>query len=127
MPRVILTGFLICRTLDEADRVAGMVADHVRQSRAEEGCIAFEIIRSMADPVRFAVREIYQTRAAFQAHLDRVRSTPWGQSTRGLHRDYMLTDAAGQRHFTPPRDLPAERKDQGGQSGNGHGGNGQGG
>ena len=59
MSHVILTGFMICRSLEEADRVAALLPDHIRLSRAEPGCKLFEVIRSMADPVRFAVREIY--------------------------------------------------------------------
>jgi quinol monooxygenase YgiN len=96
---VILTGFMVCRTLDEADRVAGMLPDHIRLTRAEPGCLAFEVIRSMADPVRFAVREIFASQADFADHRSRVAQSAWGRSTRGIPRDYMLTDGQGQRRF----------------------------
>lgn len=102
MTQIVLTGFLICRTLDEADRVATMLPDHIRLTRAEPGCLAFEVIRSMADPVRFAVREIYKSRADFDAHLARVRSSDWGRATRGVARDYVLTGADGQKRFAFP-------------------------
>lgn len=102
MAHVILTGFLICRTLEEADRVAAMLPEHVRLTRAEPGCLAFEVIRSMADPVRFAVREVFASQADFDAHQTRARASAWGRSTKGIPRDYMLTGPDGQRRFVLP-------------------------
>lgn len=102
MSHVILTGFLICRTLEEADRVAALLPDHIRLTRAEPGCNLFEVIRSMADPVRFAVREIYATRADFMAHQARAQASIWGRSTKGIPRDYVLTEADGQRKYALP-------------------------
>lgn len=99
---VVLTGFLICRSLEEADRVAALLPEHIRLTRAEPGCLAFEVVRSMADPVRFAVREIYSGSADFEAHQARVAASPWGRSTKGIPRDYMLTDGHGQRRYAPP-------------------------
>jgi quinol monooxygenase YgiN len=102
MPRVILTGFLICRSLDEADRVAALLPEHIRLTRAEPGCLVFEVIRSMADPCRFAVREVFAARADFDAHRARAQGSPWGRSTKGIPRDYVLTEAGGQRRFAGP-------------------------
>ena len=106
MAHIVLTGFLICRTLEEADRVAAMLPDHIRMTRAEPGCLTFEVIRSMADPVRFAVREIYKCRADFDAHIARVRASDWGRATRGVTRDYVLTEAGGQKRFAFPGSDP---------------------
>ncbi len=102
MSQVILTGFLICRTLDEADRVAALLPGHIRLTRAEPGCLLFEVIRSMSDPVRFAVREIFASRADFEAHQARAAASDWGRSTRGIPRDYMLTEPTGQRRWALP-------------------------
>ena len=99
MSKVILTGFLICRSLDEADRVAALLPDHIRQTRAEAGCQVFEVIRSMSDPVRFAVREVFACHADFEAHQIRARLSLWGKSTKSIPRDYMFTDGRGQRRF----------------------------
>lgn len=65
MSRITLTGFLIARTLDDADRVAAHLPDHFRLTRAEPGCLHFAVIRSQADPCRFAVTEAFTDRAAF--------------------------------------------------------------
>lgn len=107
MSKVILTGFLICRSLEEGDRVAAMLPDHIRATRAEPGCIVFEVIRSMADPVRFAVREIFACRADFDAHQARVRTSNWGRATKGIPRDYVLTE--GSRAHSP---LSPARRDR---------------
>lgn len=102
MSKVILTGFLICRSLEEGDRVSAMLADHIRLTRAEPGCLIFEVIRSMADPVRFAVREVFACRADFDAHQTRARASLWGRATKGIPRDYILTEGNGQRRFALP-------------------------
>lgn len=101
MSQVILTGFLICRSLDESDRVAGLLPDHIRLTRTEPGCLVFEVIRSMSDPMRFAVREVFACQADFEAHQARARASLWGTSTKGIPRDYMFTDGNGQRRFSP--------------------------
>lgn len=93
MSQVILTGFLICRSLEEADRVSHLLSDHIRLTRAEAGCLSFEVFRSMADPLRFAVREVFRDRAAFAAHQDRASASVWGRATRGIPRDYRIEGA----------------------------------
>lgn len=102
MSHVTLTGFMICRTLEEADRVSRLLAGHIAETRAEPGCLVFEVLRSMSDPVRFAVREVFVDRAAFDAHQTRLRTAPWGRATRGIPRDYVLTVGVEEAKFTPP-------------------------
>ncbi|MCV2869962.1 antibiotic biosynthesis monooxygenase [Defluviimonas sp. WL0002] len=93
MSNVILTGFLVCRSLEEADRVSHLLPDHIRLTRAEPGCLSFEVFRSMADPLRFAVREVFRDRAAFKAHQVRVQCSIWGRATRCIPRDYRIEGA----------------------------------
>jgi len=91
MARVRLSGFLLCRSLDEADRVSHLLADHVRLTRAEPGCLRFELLRSSADPTRFAVFEEFRDAEAFAAHRERASNSAWGRATRGIPRDYEIT------------------------------------
>ncbi|MGB3147811.1 MAG: antibiotic biosynthesis monooxygenase [Paracoccaceae bacterium] len=102
MAQIILTGFLICRSLEEADRVSHLLPEHIRLTRAEPGCLAFEVLRSMSDPIRFAVREIFASQADFAAHQTRVAASIWGKATKGIPRDYMLTEAGKQRRYAVP-------------------------
>jgi quinol monooxygenase YgiN len=91
MGRVTLQGFLICRSLEEADRVSEMLPEHIRASRAEPGCIVFEVLRSSADPVRFAVHEVFSDKAAFEAHQARIMGSDWWRATQHIPRDYRVT------------------------------------
>ena len=90
-----LTGFLICRTLDEADRVSALIPAHVAATRDERGCLDYEIWRSMADPVCFAVRAVYRDREALAAHQVRTSGSDWGRVTGGATRDFRLTETDG--------------------------------
>lgn len=90
---VTLNGFLVCRTLEEADRVSKLLPEHIRMTRAEIGCVRFEVWRSQADPVRFAVREIFTSRETFQAHQDRTRDSLWWASTQHIPRDFRVTES----------------------------------
>lgn len=89
---VTLNGFLVCRSLEEADRVAGMLPEHIRLTRAELGCVRFEVWRSQADPLRFAVHELFTSREAFDQHQARAAASPWGISTRHIPRDFRITE-----------------------------------
>lgn len=92
MPRVALNGFLICRSLEEADRVSVLLPEHIRLSRANPGCLRFEVFRSQSDPVRFAVSELFRDREAFEAHRARAADTIWARATKGIPRDYRITE-----------------------------------
>lgn len=97
MPRIALNGFLICRTLEEADRVSQILPEHIRLTRAESGCLRFEVFRSQADPVRFAVSELFRDREAFDAHQARAAETIWARATKGIPRDYRITEEKAER------------------------------
>jgi quinol monooxygenase YgiN len=92
MPRVNLNGFLICRSLEEADRVSHLLPDHIRLTRAEPGCLRFEVLRSHSDPTRFAVSEVFRDRDAFDAHQARAAATQWARATKGIPRDYVIRE-----------------------------------
>jgi quinol monooxygenase YgiN len=89
---VTLTGFLICRSLEEADRVSELLPEHIRQTRSEIGCVRFEVWRSRADPVRYAVYELFTTREAFEAHQIRTEASAWFRATRHIPRDYRISE-----------------------------------
>lgn len=76
----------------DADLIARLMRDHERQSRAEPGCLVFEIFRSMSDPMRFAVREIFVDRPSFEAHQARTRDSDWWQQTAHIERAYRISE-----------------------------------
>ena len=93
MPRVHVTGFMICRTLEESDRVAAALPAHIALTRAEPGCLIFEVLRSSADPCRFAVRQCYRSPEAYDAHHARTLASDWWKVTSHVPRDFRITES----------------------------------
>lgn len=87
-----LNGFLICATMDEADRVSEILPEHIRLTRAETGCLKFEVFRSHEDPARFAVSETFRDKAAFEAHQARTRASAWWAATQHIRREFVAED-----------------------------------
>jgi quinol monooxygenase YgiN len=90
MTEVHLTGSLHCRDDTEADTVRRHLPDHVRRTRAEHGCLSFEVEQT-ADPLIWAVEERFADRASFTAHQERTTTSPWGVATVGIERRYDVT------------------------------------
>jgi quinol monooxygenase YgiN len=86
-----LTGRLICMTDDERRAVAAHLAVHVALTRAEPGCLAFDIGET-DDPLQFEVNESFRDRAAFDAHQARTRASQWFEATRGILRDFRVEE-----------------------------------
>ncbi|MCC6001980.1 MAG: antibiotic biosynthesis monooxygenase [Pararhodobacter sp.] len=84
---VRLSGRLICATREEALQVQAHLAEHVRRSRAEPGCLAFEI-RPTRDPMVWQVDECFADGAALEAHRARTLGSPWWAATREVRREF---------------------------------------
>lgn len=72
--------------------IAGLGAlldEHVRLTRAEPGCLAFEVTPG---PARLDVAERFRDRAAFDAHQARTAASAWGAATRHLQRHYRIEE-----------------------------------
>ena len=77
-----------------ADRLAAVLAalpEHIRLSRAEPGCLSFDVTESAEVPGRLLVSETFATPEDFRAHQTRLAATPWAEVTRGLARHYTVT------------------------------------
>jgi (4S)-4-hydroxy-5-phosphonooxypentane-2,3-dione isomerase len=53
---------------EEADTVAGLLEQMVPLSRAEPGCLQYDVHRDRDDPSRFFIFERYVDEAALEAH-----------------------------------------------------------
>ena len=84
-----LTGTLTC-ALEEAETVRAALPEHIRLSRAEPGCIAFDV--SETAPGVFTVAERFADRAAFDAHQTRTRASAWWQATGHMPRSFTLAE-----------------------------------
>jgi quinol monooxygenase YgiN len=86
---VRLTGTIRCAP-DEAERLRAAIPEHVALTRAEPGCVAFDI-RATPDPCAFEVSERFRDAAAFEAHQARTRASAWWLITGHMPRDFEIT------------------------------------
>ena len=86
-----LRGQLICMTEDEAQAVRLHLAAHLALSRAEPGCLTFDVSPG-DDPMVWEVMEAFRDRASFDAHQARTRDSVWFAATRGILRDFKMEE-----------------------------------
>lgn len=86
---VRLSGFLRCASDEEVSIVVEDLPRHIELTRAEPGCLSFEVVQT-EDPRVWSVAERFAGPDAFRAHQARVASSDWGRSTRGIQRDYTI-------------------------------------
>jgi len=86
-----LTGTLRATTPDDAQVIETYLPDHIRLSRAEPGCLHFEVTRT-ADPWVWLLDEGYTDQTAFKAHQTRNQASLWWAKSQGLIRDFDLAD-----------------------------------
>lgn len=89
MTEVSLTGRLVCATQDEAERVRESLPAHIALTRAESGCLSFEVTQT-ADPLVWSVAERFVDANAFKAHQARAAASDWAVQTAGIARDYTI-------------------------------------
>ncbi|SDO96579.1 Quinol monooxygenase YgiN [Microbacterium sp. ru370.1] len=84
-----LTGELRCADAAELDRVLTHLPAHVALTRAEPGCVSFDVDPT-GDPLVWRVEERFVDEAAFDAHQRRVAASTWGAETAGIERRYEI-------------------------------------
>ncbi|WP_019956612.1 putative quinol monooxygenase [Yoonia vestfoldensis] len=84
-----LTGRLICADAHEAGNVTTHLPDHIRLSRAEAGCLHFDITPA-ADPLIWQVDETFTDQAAFDLHQQRTRASAWWTATAAIRREFRV-------------------------------------
>lgn len=86
-----LRGQMVCMTAEEHSAVLAHIGDHIALTRAEPGCLSFDISPT-DDPFTFEVMEAFRDRAAFDAHQARTRDSAWFTATRGILRDFRIEE-----------------------------------
>jgi quinol monooxygenase YgiN len=89
---VNLDGYITVPT-DRLEEVRAALPDHIRLTRAEPGCERFDVTERTAQPGVFDVSEQFVDRAAFEAHQARAGASPWAEITRGVPREYVVTES----------------------------------
>ncbi len=109
--RVIARGTITCPA-DKRSAIVPAMKDHIRLSRAEPGCIQFDITASPSVPDTFVVTEEFANRAAFDAHTNRTRASDWWGISQHLPRQIIVQDVPATQDLpnwqpppAPPPDL----------------------
>ncbi|KQM23419.1 MULTISPECIES: putative quinol monooxygenase [unclassified Frigoribacterium] len=89
MTEVHLSGHLICGTEEEARIVSFHLPTHVELTRAEVGCLAFDVTPTI-DPLVWVVAERFEDQHVFELHQQRVAGSDWGRATVGITRRYSI-------------------------------------
>lgn len=89
-----VTGSLTCATAEEAAVVRRLLPDHIRLSRAEPGCLSFDVTPT-DNPQVWRLDESFVDRAAFEAHQHRTKASDWFKATAALERDFQIDEAEG--------------------------------
>lgn len=92
MGMTTLTGTLTCKTQDEVDMVKAYLPDHIRLSRAEPGCLKFDVTQG-ENPLVWHLDEAFIDTQAFAAHQARTKATIWAEKSAGLLRDFKRVDS----------------------------------
>lgn len=85
---VRLTGWLICASDAEAEAVRAHLPRHMALTRAEPGCLSFDVTE--AGPLTWRVEERFRGQEAFAAHQERTRASDWYAATAGIERRYQI-------------------------------------
>lgn len=91
MRKIILSGDIQIPEGDlEAVRAA--LPAHIAATRAEPGCIIFEVSEDPHDPCRFRVYEEFDSMASFDEHQRRAAASDWSEVTRNVVRNYTIEE-----------------------------------
>lgn len=77
---------------DRVEAVTNALPQHIALTRAEAGCIYFDVTADQAIEGRFNVYEIFIERTAFDFHQKRAGASPWAEVSDGIDRHYVVTD-----------------------------------
>ena len=96
--KVILSGHILVRR-HEIDAVKAALPEHIARTRAESGCLVFEVKEDQNALGRFSVYEEFSSPEAFAHHQKRASASEWGTITQNVTRHYTI-------HGLPPTENP---------------------
>ncbi|WBU65028.1 putative quinol monooxygenase [Paracoccus aerodenitrificans] len=89
--QIALSGQLICANGEELLTVLEHLPAHIAASRAELGCLYFDIVQT-EDPLIWQVEELFADLDAVKAHKTRITESTWAEKTAGIARDIHRID-----------------------------------
>ena len=88
MAKVYLDGLLVANSAAHRAVIDLYLEDHITLTRAEPGCLKFEVTEDPKDRNKFHVSEIFDSEEAFEAHQTRAKASEWGQHSEKLERRF---------------------------------------
>jgi quinol monooxygenase YgiN len=91
MPKgtVTLTGHIDVPSERVAD-IQAALPTHIALTRAEPGCLSFDVSPCPDVKGRFLVSEAFVDQQAFDAHQARTGASEWAKASQGIPRDYSI-------------------------------------
>ena len=74
--------------LERIAEVEAALGEHIALTRAEPGCIFFNVDPCPEVAGRFLVSEAFAGKDAFDAHQSRASASPWAKVSAGIPREY---------------------------------------
>lgn len=65
-----------------------LLEEHIRLTRAEPGCLHFDVTQDAETPELFHVSELFTDATAFNAHQTNGAKRAWGSASAGLVRNF---------------------------------------
>jgi putative acetyltransferase len=90
-PMVALHGKLLCADVSQMMTALSLLPDHIALSRAEAGCLRFDIAQD-DNPLHWSLSEVFTDAAAFAAHQTRTADSVWGSDSVGMARNFHRHD-----------------------------------
>ena len=87
---IILSGHISVPE-SELAKIREALPKHIAATRAEAGCVVFNVQENETEIGRFEVYEEFTDKKAFQCHQERVRQSDWGAVTKNVIRHYTVT------------------------------------
>ncbi|MDO4251330.1 MAG: antibiotic biosynthesis monooxygenase [Moraxella sp.] len=87
MSKVILEGYIVIPKAEKAE-VLQALDEHIALTRAESGCLVFDIRPDQMDECVYHVYEEFVDKAAFESHQARVRASDWRRASANVARHY---------------------------------------
>ena len=77
------------------DAFAAALPEHIRLTRAEPGCLSFDVAPDAEVAGRWLVAELFANRQAFAAHQARSDASAWAQASAGVHPSIRVEEVGG--------------------------------
>lgn len=90
MSKVIQHGIFTVSPNDLA-AVLNALPEHIKETRAEPGCVDFRVIQRQEDVTVFEVYEEFTDREAFAAHQKRTGKSDWVKVSANAIRNYFVS------------------------------------